>query len=159
MTASHLSLRFHLQLAAVALLAAGFVGCGSSAPPPAAKRLPGKWQGAMIVYEDVVAGKLGPEQIEALKQQQMGLEFAPDGTMVTSGAVGGQAHSNAGRWQVVSEDGDLLSIQTEEQGGKKAQVNIEFDGGDSFYIPLHVQLAPEVAEVTEVGAMKFTRMR
>jgi hypothetical protein len=159
MIASTVSLRFQLQLAAVALLAAGLVGCGSSSAAPAVKRLPGKWQGAMVVYEDVVADKLSPEQIDALKQQQMGLEFTSDGSMVTSGAVGGQAQSNAGRWQVVSEEGDLLSIETEEQGGKKAQVNIEFDGGDTFYIPLHIQLKPEVAEVAEVGAMKFTRVR
>jgi hypothetical protein len=71
---------------------------------------------------------------------------------VTSGAVNGQAFSNPGRWQVVSEEGELLSIQTEEQGGKKAQVNIEFDGGDTFYIPLQT-------EVAELGAMKFTRVR
>jgi hypothetical protein len=152
MSAPQYSFRFQLQLAAVALLAAGVVGCGSSASPPAVKRLPGKWQGAMIVYEDVVADKLNTEQIEALKQQQMGLEFAPDGTMVTSGAVNGQAFSNPGRWHVVSEEGELLSIETAEQGGKKSQVNIEFDGGDTFYIPLHT-------EVAELGAMKFTRVR
>ena len=70
-----------------ALLVAGLVGCGSGSLPPAAERLPGKWQGQMIVYEDSVEGKLSPEQISQLAQQQMSLQFAADGQMVTSAEV------------------------------------------------------------------------
>ena len=135
-----------------ALLVAGLVGCGSGSLPPAAERLPGKWQGQMIVYEDSVQGKLTPEQISQLSQQQMGLEFTPDGTMVTSAQVNGQASSANGHWEVVTQEGDLLTIKSTEPSGKAKDVNIEFDGADTFYIPLKT-------EVAELGAMRFTRQR
>ncbi len=135
-----------------ACLMAGFSGCGSGSLPPAAERLPGKWQGQMIVYEDTVQGKLSPEQIAALSQQQLGLEFAADGSMVTSAEVNGQATTSAGRWELVTQAGDLLTIKSSEEGGQAKDVNIEFDGADTFYIPLKT-------EVAELGAMRFTRMR
>jgi len=104
------------------------------------------------VYEDSVQGKLTPEQISQLSQQQMGLEFAADGTMVTSAEVNGQASSANGRWEVVTQEGDLLTIKSTEPSGKAKDVNIEFEGADTFYIPLQT-------EVAELGAMKFTRLR
>jgi hypothetical protein len=141
------------QLGYIVLLTAGLIGCGGqgSLPTPV-KRLPGKWQGQMIVYEDAVAGKLTPEEIAQLSQMRMGLDFAADGTMVTSGEVQGRAFSNPGRWQMVSEEGDLLTIQSTEEGGESKDVNIEFDGTDTFYVPLKT-------EVAELGAMRFERMR
>jgi len=136
----------------IGLVVAGLVGCGSGSLPPAAERLPGKWQGQMIVYEETVAGKLTPEQISQLSQQQMGLEFAADGSMVTSAEINGQATASSGRWELVSQQGDLLTIKSTEQTGRTKDINIEFDGADTFYIPL-------TTEVAELGAMRFTRMR
>jgi hypothetical protein len=135
-----------------ALLTAGLVGCGASSLPPVAERLPGKWQGQMIVYEDAVQGKLTPEQISQLSQQRLGLEFVADGTMVTSAEINGRATRANGHWEVITQEGDLLSIKSTEQGGQSKDVNIEFDGADTFYIPLQT-------EVAELGAMRFTRMR
>jgi hypothetical protein len=137
----------------VAALAAGLVGCGSSASlPEASQRLPGKWQGQMIVYEDAVQGKLSPEQIADLAQKKLGLDFAADGSMVTSGEVQGQSFSKPGRWEVVTQEGDLLTIKSVEEGGQAKDVNIEFDGADTFFIPLKT-------EVAELGAMRFERLR
>ena len=82
----------------------------------------------------------------------MGLEFAADGSMVTSAQMNGQSTSSAGNWEVVTQEGDLLTIKSTEQGGQSKDVNIEFDGADTFYIPLKT-------EVAELGAMRFTRMR
>jgi hypothetical protein len=135
----------------VAALAAGLVGCGSKLPAPA-ERLPGKWAGQMIVYEDVVEGKLPPEKIAQLSQMQMGFEFAPDGSMVLSGQNNGQAYTTQGRWEVIKQEGDLLTIKSVEQSGQTKDVNIEFDGTDTFYVPLKT-------EVAELGAMRFTRLR
>ena len=134
------------------LIASGPVGCGSGSLPPAAERLPGKWQGQMIVYEDTVAGKLTPQQISELAQKQMNLEFAANGSMVTSAEINGQATASSGRWELVSQEGDLLKIKSTEQSGKSKDINIEFEDADTFYIPLQT-------EVAELGAMKFTRMR
>lgn len=136
-------------LVAAAALAAG---CGAGSLPPAAERLPGKWQGQMIVYEDSVQGKLSPAQIEALQRQRLGLEFATDGSMVTSAEVNGQATATAGRWELVTQEGDFLTIKSTEPSGQSKDVNIEFDGENTFYIPLKT-------EVAELGAMRFTRMR
>ena len=141
------------SLVYVAVLAAGLVGCGGQASLPSpVDRLPGRWQGQMIVYEDAVAGKLTPEQVAALAQQRLALDFAPDGTMVTTGEIQGQAFSTPGRWQVVAEEGELLKIQSTEEGGQTKDVNIEFEGSDVFYIPLKT-------EVAELGAMRFERLR
>jgi hypothetical protein len=135
----------------LALLAAGLVGCGNKLPAPA-ERLPGRWIGQMIVYEDVVEGKLPPDKIAQLSQMQMGFEFSADGTMVLSGQNNGQAYSTQGRWEVVKQEGDLLTIKSVEQGGQTKDVNIEFDGKDTFYVPLKTEIA-------ELGAMRFTRLR
>ncbi len=147
----HSTLRFSYAFC-FAVLMSGLVGCESGSLPPAAERLPGKWQGQMIVYEDTVQGKLTPEQIAVLSRQQMGLEFAADGSMVTSVEVNGQATTSAGRWELVTQEGDLLTIKSTEQAGQSKDVNIEFDGQNTFYIPLKT-------EVAELGAMRFTRMR
>jgi hypothetical protein len=139
---------------AALILAAGFVGCGGGTPklPEAAERLPGKWHGQMVVYEEEVQGKLPPEKIAELAQMQMDFNFRPDGSLALSGVDSGKAYSTEGRWQVVKQEGDLLTIKSTEQGGDAKDINIEFDGTDTFYIPLKT-------EVAELGAMRFTRIR
>jgi hypothetical protein len=72
--------------------------------------------------------------------------------MITSGEVQGQSYSKAGHWEVVSQEGDLITIKSTEEGGQPKDVNIEFDGADTFYIPL-------TTEVAELGAMRFERLR
>lgn len=143
--------QFALALPAVVLLV-GVVGCGSSAPPAAVERLPGKWHGEMIVYEDAVQGKLPPEKIAELSAMQMDFEFRQDGTMALSGDHKGQAYTTRGQWQMVKQEGDNLTIKSVEQGGSEKDINIEFDGSDTFFVPLQT-------EVAELGAMRFTRLR
>jgi hypothetical protein len=132
--------------------AAGLVGCGASAPPAAVERLPGKWHGEMIVYEDAVQGKLPAEKIAELQAMKMDFEFHPDGTMALSGAHKGQAYTTQGQWQMVKQEGDLLTIKSIEEGGGAKDIHIEFDGTDTFFVPLQT-------EVAELGAMRFTRLR
>src|SRR5262245_31542735 len=139
-------------------LAAGFVGCGGSAKlPVAAERLPGKWHGEMIVYEET-HGKLPPNKIKELEQMQWDFDFRPDGSMALSGVHSGAAFTTEGRWQTTKQDGDLLTIKSMEQSGTQKDINIEFDGVDTFYIPVNGRPSPE-AEVAELGAMRFTRLR
>ena len=85
-------------------------------------------------------------------------EFRPDGTIALSGVESGQAYTSEGRWQAVKQDGDLMTIKSTEHTGKEKDINIEFDGKDTFYIPLAAPLA-QGAEVAELGAMRFTRLR
>ncbi|HEY2413174.1 MAG TPA: hypothetical protein VGI40_13070 [Pirellulaceae bacterium] len=138
-------------------VAAGLIGCGSSKLPPAAQRLPGKWRGEMIVYEETQA-KMAAEQVAALSQLQYDFEFRPDGSMVLSGTTNGQAFNSQGRWEKTKEDGDLLTIKSTEESGKQENVQIEFDGTDVFYVPFNAKPSA-TAEVAELGAMRFTRMR
>jgi len=146
----HCNLKF-LSLFAIVVSSAGLVGCGPAAAPAAVERLPGRWHGQMIVYEDQVQGKLPPDKVAELSQMQFDFEFRPDGSMTTSGVDSGQAYSTDGKWQMVKQEGDLLTIKSLEEVGAK-DINIEFDGSDTFYIPLQT-------EVAELGAMRFTRLR
>ena len=103
------------------LVAAGFVGCGGSAKlPPAVERLPGRWHGEMIVYEEELQGKLTPEQIAGLAKMQWDFEFRPDGSM-TLAAAGetGQTATSDGRWELIKQEGDLLTIKSTEQAGAR----------------------------------------
>ena len=136
------------------LLAAGFVGCGGSGQlPPAVERLPGRWHGEMIVYEEELQGKLTPEQIAGLAKTQWDFEFRPDGSMTLSAAnEQGKAAKSDGRWEMIKQEGDLLTIKSTEQEGETKNINFEFDGSDVLYMPVHT-------EVAELGAMRFTRMR
>ncbi len=146
---------YHLRLAArvsLLLVAAGFVGCGGSSLPEPVERLPGKWHGQMIVFLEEVQGKYTPEQIADFEQMQMDFEFRPDGSMVIAGVTKGQSASSEAKWKLVKQEGDLLTIQSIEPGGKQKHINCEFDGADTFYMPIQT-------DVAELGAMRFTRMR
>jgi hypothetical protein len=133
------------------------VGCGSAKLPPAAERLPGKWHGEMIVYDET-QGKLPPEKIAELSNMQWDFEFGLDGSMALSGVNAGTAFTTAGQWLALKQQGDLLTIKSTEQSGTQKDINIEFDGKDTFYIPVNGRPAPE-AEIAELGAMRFTRLR
>ena len=139
------------------MVAAGFVGCGSAKLPPAAQRLPGKWRGEMIVYEET-QGRLPPEKIAELSQMQWDFDFRADGSMALSGVNSGTAFTTEGRWETLKQEGDLLTIKSTEQSGTQKDINIEFDGSDTFYIPVNGRPSSD-AEVAELGAMRSTRMR
>jgi hypothetical protein len=139
-------------LAFAIVVSASLIGCGSASPPAAVERLPGKWHGEMIVYDDAVQGKLPPEKIAELAAMKMDFEFREDGTMALSGDHKGQAYTTQGQWQMVKQEGDLLTIKSIEEGGGAKDINIEFDGTDTFFVPLQT-------EVAELGAMRFTRLR
>jgi len=146
---------YHLRLAAsisLLLVAAGFVGCGGSSLPAPVERLPGKWHGQMIVFEEEVQGKLTPEQIAVLGQSKMEYEFKPDGSMVVGVAINNKAESSQAKWELVKQEGDLLTIKSTEPSGSQKQINFEFDGADTFYMPVK-------SEVAELGAFRFTRLR
>lgn len=142
------------------LLVAGLAGCGGSSPPRAVERLPGRWHGEMIVYEEAYKDVFPTDALAELTQMQMDFEFRPDGTMASSGVHQGRAYTTEGRWTLVKQEGDLLTIQSVEQSGRAKDINIEFEGRDTFYVPLHAAPPgrPE-AEVAELGAMRFTRLR
>jgi hypothetical protein len=146
-----------LALSLVIAMFAGFVGCGSAKLPPAADRLPGKWHGEMFVYEETQA-KLPAEIVDRLAKTQYDFEFRADGTMALFGSESGQAYTSDGRWETIKQDGDFMTIKSTEKDGKQKDIKIEFDGQDTFYIPLAAPLE-QGAEVAELGAMRFTRMR
>ena len=134
------------------LVAAGLVGCGGSSLPAPVERLPGKWHGQMIVFEEEVQGKYTPEQISALGQTQMDFEFNPDGSSVIVVSANNQVDTSQARWELVKQENDVLTIKSTEPSGKQKQINFEFDGADTFYMPYRT-------EVAEIGAIRFTRMR
>jgi hypothetical protein len=145
--------RFRLTVcASLVALASALAGCSRSSPPAAVQRLPGKWHGQMIVFEEELQGKLTPQQIAVLSQNQMDFEFKPDGSMVMTGSAGGQVDSSQAKWEMIKQEGDLLTIKSTEAGGKEKNIHLEFDGTDTFYMPVKT-------EVAELGAFRFTRLR
>jgi hypothetical protein len=141
-----------------AIVCAGFIGCGGSAKLPApAERLPGKWHGEMIIYEET-QGKMTADEIEKFAQMQWDFDFKNDGSMALSGMNSGAPFSTEGRWTPLNQDGDLLTIKSTEQSGGQKDIKIEFDGRDTFFIPVNVTPAPDQPMV-ELGAMRFTRLR
>jgi hypothetical protein len=67
-------------------------------------------------------------------------------------AAKNQIDTSQAKWEMVKQDGDLLTIKATEPSGKQKQINFEFDGADTFYMPYRT-------EVAEIGAIRFTRMR
>jgi hypothetical protein len=146
---------YRLRLAAcftLLLVAAGFVGCGGSSLPTPVQRLPGKWHGQMIVFEEEVQGKYTPEQIADFQQMQMDFEFKPDGSMSIAASSKDKSDASQAKWELVKQDGDVLTIKSTEATGKQKHINCEFDGTDTFYMPV-------TTEVAELGAFRFTRLR
>lgn len=156
----HLSTTVSLALACACFAA----GCGGSAPEkkkaaaesPAAvspvDRLTGQWQGTFIVDEESVQGKLKPKQIEALRSMQVGMEFHPDGKLVLAGVNNGKPYESAALWELVSQDGDNVTIRSTEASGKTKEIVILFENDDAFVTPLKT-------EVANLGAMRFERLR
>jgi hypothetical protein len=127
------------------------VGCGKGSLPPA-QRLPGKWQGKMVVDRDSVGASLNPQQIAELERMEMGIEFSKDGEMILSGINNNQPYRSQGKWQFINQDGDQLTIKSVESDGTQKDVIILFDGSDKFHMPLKT-------EVANIGAMTFERLR
>lgn len=139
-------------LLALAVLSTIYSGCGSSSGPVPSEKLPGRWYGRMIVDSEAVKGKLTDEQVAQLELMEMGFEFSSDGAMVLTAFQGDEPHDSLGTWEIVSQDSSLLKIRSREKGGEPKDINIEFDGDDTFYMPLKT-------EVAEIGAMRFERVR
>jgi hypothetical protein len=146
------------RITVVRILSASFIlvsltvvcsGCGSSAP---AERLPGKWNGKVILSHETIGNSLSPAHIAELEKMQMGIEFTKDGQMILSGANGNVPYRSQGKWQLLGQDGDVLTIKSIESDGTQKDVVIVFDGQDKFSMPLKT-------EVANIGAMEFERLR
>ena len=134
-------------LAAVLVAA---IGCGQSAPPPA-QRLPGKWYGKVVLEKDTIGSSLTPAQIANLQKMEMAIEFTKDGVMDSSGVENNVPYKSAGKWQFVSQEGDVLNINAIEANGQQKPAVLVFEGTDHFTIPLKT-------EVANIGGMKFERV-
>ena len=130
------------------LLAA--IGCGQSAAPPA-QRLPGKWYGKVVLEKETIGNSLTPAQIANLQKMEMAIEFTKDGTMDSSGVENNVPYKSAGKWQFVSQEGDVLTINAIEANGQQKPAILVFEGNDHFTIPLKT-------EVANIGGMKFERV-
>ncbi|WP_254510588.1 hypothetical protein [Anatilimnocola floriformis] len=137
-----------LSLAAVMIAA---VGCGQSAAPPA-QRLPGKWYGKVVLEKETIGNTLTPAQIANLQKMEMAIEFTKDGVMDSSGVENNVPYKSAGKWQFVSQEGDVLNINAIEANGQQKPAILVFEGNDNFTIPLKT-------EVANIGGMKFERVR
>lgn len=127
------------------------LGCGQSAPPPA-QRLPGKWYGKVILEKESIGNSLTPDQINNLAKMEMAIEFTKDGAMDSSGVENNVPYKTQGKWQFISQEGDVLTINAIESTGQQKPAILVFEGTDHFTIPLKT-------EVANIGGMKFERVR
>ena len=153
-----LGLAFTLGSCLAALVGCGGEGSTATSEPaavvdsrPPGERLAGQWVGALVVDEEGVKG-LAPEQIAAAQQARLGIAFGADGTMVEWDAASAQSPEVPGSWQLVSHEGDNITIKSTSAGGKQKDIVIMFESPDSFLMPLKT-------EVANLGAMRFERMR
>lgn len=141
----------------VAILSA--VGCGGSsgtAGKDPVQLLPGEWQGSMVVDRESVGATLSAAQIAELERMKMGISFnsngASAGDMVISGVNNNTPYQSQGRWELLSKEGDTVTIKSIEADGSQKPVVIVFENENAFYMPLKT-------EVANIGAMKFERLR
>lgn len=139
-----------VSLCLAAVLSAA-IGCGQSAPPPA-QRLPGKWYGKVILEKESIGNSLTPDQIANLAKMEMAIEFSKDGAMDSSGVENNVPYKTQGKWQFISQEGDVLTINAIESTGQQKPAILVFEGNDHFTIPLKT-------EVANIGGMKFERVR
>jgi hypothetical protein len=132
-------------------LVAALSGCSGSAPAPA-QRLPGKWNGKVILTRETIGNSLRPAEIAELERMKMGMEFTADGKMILSGLNGNVPYQSQGKWQLISQEGDVLTFKSIESDGFQKDIVVVFDGKDKFTMPLKTEMA-------NIGAMEFERLR
>lgn len=137
-----------LCLATVAVAA---VGCSQSGPPPA-QRLPGKWYGKVVIDKESIGNALTPEQVASLSKMEMAIEFSADGKMDSSGVQNDMPYKTQGKWQFISQEGDVLNINEIKANGEQKPAVLVFEGNDNFTIPFKT-------EVANIGGIKFERVR
>ena len=130
------------------------VASGKPAKPtiPPSQRLAGVWTGTMVVDEESVKGHISADQVDALRKQEMTIQFRPDGTLTTTTVIEGKQHSFDETWQHVRGEGDELTVKMIGKDGQQKDHAFLFDGDDSFLMPVQT-------EVANLGAMRFTRQR
>ena len=145
-----------IGLLVIAVLPITMIGCGNSAKD----KLVGKWKASSELNEQAVqqmfqdAGndplkvQIASATIQAYRATTMDIEFKRDGTMISQGEIG----QIAGIWQVVQEQGNKVTIVTEE-GDKGAQeIELSLENKNSFYVEL-------AGPVANFGVMRFKRIR
>jgi hypothetical protein len=143
------------------VFAVALAGCGKSAE----ERLVGKWKGKVELNEEAITKELAKtgddasakQVFEALQSMEVDIEFAADGKLSMSAAAqtpaGDDTQSITGKWQVVSQDGDQITIESIYEGEKEPeQIDIKLEGDDAFSTrppgPNH-----------EIGVLRMRRMR
>jgi hypothetical protein len=132
-------------------------GPAATVPASAAARSPGEriagsWQGAMLVDDEAIEGKLSADQRSALEAMQMGMEFRGDGVLVLTGIHDGRPYTSRNQWKLLRESGEEATILSTEPSGSEKEIVLVFEGEDVFLLPMKT-------EVAELGAMRFERLR
>lgn len=133
----------YLSIAAVFCLAIATLPAVASANSN--EKIIGKWEAKLEVDEDKLKKLLAdqgtpPELVDMILPMvvaQLGnasiiMEFKEDNSMeFTAKGIPGQEESKEGKWEIVKEDGDKLTIKSTQEGEEEVQ-EITFDGDDKF---------------------------
>lgn len=140
----------------VALIVCSLSGCSGSnesgrEEATAGDRLIGQWHG-QVEIDSKEAKKLSDDAVELLENTELKVEFRADGTMILTGKDGDKDYESGGTWEVLSEDGDELTVKSVEDEGLEKDLSLRFEGADAFSMPLPDQMS-------HLGAMRFRRLR
>lgn len=137
-------------------------GCGGKS---AQERLVGKWRGQVELNEEAVTkelAKTGDDSnarlvFEALESMEVDIEFQADGKLNMSAAAqtpaGADKQSVSGKWQVVSQEGDNITIKSIYEGEQQAeQIDIHLESDDAF------STRPPGPN-REIGVLRMRRLR
>lgn len=168
-----------LALLAACLISIALAGCGDSAgnTPTAdasnasagkanaltGHKLVGAWEGAIEIDEQKItqilqdqAEEIDPaEAIAMLQSVAMSIDFHDDGTMLLSGTMntpgGPDQTTGSGRWELVSENGQAITIRSIEDGQQGEEIELQFVDRDTF------TMAPP-PPTPPIGLMRFHRV-
>ena len=144
---------------------AAFIFLAGCSAKSAEERLVGKWKGKVEINEQAVADELAKtgdadsakQVFEALETMEVDIEFKADGKLSMSAEAqtpaGADTQSISGKWQVIADDGDEITIESLYDGEEEAEkIDIKLEGDDAFSTrppgPNH-----------EIGVLRMKRMR
>ena len=149
--------RYQTWFTGVALCGAmllGLSGCGSSSAPATTAVSPeihGTWQGTIVMNEQTAA-KMEQPELEAVRSMKMEMSFQPDGVLMLTGEANGTPYTSENHWTKVAAEGNKVTIKAVNKEGKEKDIDMIFEGSDTFSMPLKT-------EVADLGVMKFQRVR
>lgn len=126
----------------------------SQAPQSAQETLIGRWDGTFQLNEQAAAEELDAETISTLKSIRMSVEFKGDGNMNMAATMqtseGPLENQSAGQWEIVSEQGDQVTIRSTEPNAEPEDIHVRIADANTLL------MSPPQGQ-SHIGVIRFQR--